>query len=38
MPKSALLFALLSGVAIATWNIFLRLGSVHVNSALGVVF
>ena len=27
MPQSALLFAFLSGVSIATWNIFLRLGT-----------
>ncbi len=37
MPTSAVLFALLSGAAAATWTICLKLGSTKINAALGAM-
>ena len=37
MPRSAILFALLSGASAATWTICLKLGSTKINAALGAM-
>ena len=37
MPTSAILFAMLSGVSVATWTICLKLGSTKINAALGAL-
>ena len=37
MPTSAILFAMLSGVSVATWTICLKLGSTKINAALGAM-
>jgi len=37
VPPSAILFAMLSGVSVATWTICLKLGSTKINAALGAL-
>jgi small multidrug resistance pump len=37
VPTSAILFAMLSGVSVATWTICLKLGSTKINAALGAL-
>jgi uncharacterized membrane protein len=37
VPTSAILFAMLSGVSVATWTICLKLGSTKIHAALGAM-
>ena len=37
MRPSAMLFAMLSSVSVATWTICLKLGSTKINAALGAL-